>query len=34
MRDVSAIGNKFYHVFIPKNNNKLLKECLYYYVNI
>lgn len=27
LRDVRAIGNKFYHVLYPKEKTSLLKEC-------
>lgn len=29
MRDLRAVGNKFYHVLIPREKSSLLKECKY-----
>lgn len=34
MRDLRAVGNKFYHVLIPREKTSLLKECEFFFINL
>lgn len=33
MRDLKAVGSKFYHVLYPKEKASILKECMYIFNN-